>query len=184
LSSVVRFSRWLIRLSLPLRTSDSLTVGVGIEGASTSCPNTGLEENGYLAFPGQTATAFNAHAHVIAAGGQGMVRNYGASTTTSTNPFPLQFPKTLAGGSNNWPPALFQPHAIVIGLGSNDYSTEPSPPLSTYVAGYKAFIASLRSSYGANTPVFCASVNPTPHPGVVQVVAETANTYLADMVRG
>lgn len=44
--------------------------------------------------------------------------------------------------------------AVVINLGTNDYSTQPSPPQEIFETGYKDFIAQIQQQYSSQTPFF------------------------------
>ena len=56
-------------------------------------------------------------------------RNYGWPNITAPEPFPVDFPRTLANvATSSWDFEEWQPHAVLLNIGSNDYSTKPTPP--------------------------------------------------------
>ena len=59
----------------------------------------------------------------------GVVRNYGSPNVTSPDPLPIFYPRAVANdNSSSWNPSQWQADAVVINLGSNDFSTQPQPP--------------------------------------------------------
>lgn len=102
---------------------DSFTVGYGNTSSSRECTNEELfnTTNSQLAFGPLTAKHFNADYQINASSGFGIVRNYNGGTPDK-NLIGL-YPFTLHTNSyiyaSNW-----QPQVIVIGLGTNDFSTK------------------------------------------------------------
>ena len=66
-----------------------------------------------------------------------MVRNYGDASTTSTDPLPTIYPRAFASDTNSadWSFSWI-PDAVVINLGTNDFSTTPNPPNATFTQGF------------------------------------------------
>eukprot|EP01089_Gocevia_fonbrunei_P003999 TRINITY_DN1395_c0_g1_i2.p1 TRINITY_DN1395_c0_g1~~TRINITY_DN1395_c0_g1_i2.p1 ORF type:complete len:154 (-),score=27.24 TRINITY_DN1395_c0_g1_i2:46-507(-) len=84
-----------------------------------------------------------------------MVRNYGDPNITSLYPFPSYYPRTLANDpSTLWSFKSWIPQAVVINLGTNDYSTQPIPPQAIYSNAYNSFIANLQDKYGSGVQIF------------------------------
>ena len=48
----------------------------------------------------------------------------------------------------------FKPNAVICNLGTNDYSTEPSPPQHVFEQGYRGLIKQIREAYGESVPLF------------------------------
>jgi len=137
---------------------DSFTVGYGNTSSSRECNNEELFQttNTQLAFGPLTAKALNADYQINASSGFGIVRNYNGSSPDksllSLYPYTLnqnthRYDKSASANSAKW-----QPQVIVIGLGTNDFST----PLNAderwktredlhndYVAHYTDFVKSL-----------------------------------------
>ncbi|MDR7090445.1 SGNH/GDSL hydrolase family protein [Cellvibrio fibrivorans] len=102
---------------------DSFTVGYGNTSSSRECTNEELfnTTNSQLAFGPLTAKHFNADYQINASSGFGIVRNYNGHSPDK-NLIGL-YPFTLHNNhyiyASNW-----QPQVIVIGLGTNDFSTK------------------------------------------------------------
>jgi len=131
---------------------DSISCGYGNEGIfpCTWSPQT---ENSYLAYGPRVARYFDAEVHLECWSGKGVVRNYGAPNITSPDPFPIYFPRTLANEQNtSWDFSNWIPDAVLINLGTNDFSTQPNPPQSVFQNGYINFINFILSKYISVNP--------------------------------
>lgn len=116
-------------VSLPKRKrriefiGDSFTVGYGNTSPSQECTNEDVyaTTHSQLAFGPLVAKHFNADYQINASSGFGIVRNYNG-TSPDKNLIAL-YPFTLHNNNyiyaGNW-----QPQVIVIGLGTNDFSTK------------------------------------------------------------
>jgi lysophospholipase L1-like esterase len=125
---------------------DSITAGYGMDGVGPSCPWSADTENHYLTYGAITARNLNADLHAIAWSGIGMYRNYGVSTASS-DAMPYVYARTLASQSGSvWDFGPWQPHAVVINLGTNDASTSGDPG-AAYETAYLGFVRSLRGKY-------------------------------------
>lgn len=134
---------------------DSYTIGYGNEGPALDCGGTYRPyENSYFAYAPIAARALNAESHSIAISGFGAVRNYGASGTTSPDPVPSYYNRTLMNQDDLlWDFAAWVPDAVVIKLGTNDYSTEPAPPANLFIEGIHGLIQQVNDAYG-RLPIF------------------------------
>jgi len=109
----------------------------------------------YLAFGVETARHFHAEYQVAAVSGIGLVRDYSSKSSDDTRPLPdvyaslfLEDPKSPA-----WDPKAFVPDAVVIALGTNDFSpgdnpaSNPRPRMTVddFVTAYVAFLDTLMS---------------------------------------
>jgi lysophospholipase L1-like esterase len=129
---------------------DSITCGYGDLGAY-GCSFSPSTEDSYLAYGNLVASALDAQLYLEAWSGKGVVRNYGDPNTTSAVPFPSLYPYVVPTDTTTTPWSFsWVPDIVVINLGTNDYSTEPSPPQAVFESGYKAFIAYIRSKYSSN----------------------------------
>jgi lysophospholipase L1-like esterase len=101
---------------------DSFTVGYGNTAASQQCTGDEVYEktNSQLAFGPLVAKHFNADYHINAFSGVGLVRNYNGNSPDKSiiglYPFTLHNNQYIY--ASNW-----QPQVIVIGIGTNDFST-------------------------------------------------------------
>jgi len=159
-SIVLGTNKWVLPSSpVPKRRlefiGDSITCGYGDEGVFP-CSFSPQTENNLKAYGALVAEYFDADVFVECWSGKGLVRNYGDQKITSTNPFPIYFNKTLASIDNNSPIWNFSwiPNGVIINLGTNDYSTQPSPPSDIFISAYKTFITEIRKKYGNNVQLF------------------------------
>ena len=146
---------------------DSYTVGYGNISPSRECNNKQLFEatNSQLAFGPLVAKHFNADYQINASSGFGVVRNYdGHSPDKSLIGL---YPFTLY--SNNYIyNSDWQPQVIVIGLGTNDFSTKlgyrerwktRAELQQDYVNKYVEFVKSLQRKNSTAQFVLMASTN-------------------------
>jgi hypothetical protein len=142
---------------------DSITCGAGVEAQSASDPACNVNfgeglENGYYAYGPDIARALNADWHVTCASGIGLVRNYYSRGDQRTMPqiYPYLDPEAMSPfdltlwDTTQWgveglddgglAATTGAPDAIVIGLGTNDFSRD-SAPLSDGGAAYRDPIA-------------------------------------------
>ena len=124
---------------------DSLSVGAGVEGDSTCTGGIDAYTDNYLAYGSVAARAVSADVVTIAYSGIGVYRNYGETTPTAaslTMPkrYPYAIPDTVL-----WNFALYQPQAVVINLGTNDFSS--SDPGTPYETAYVSFVQAIRQEY-------------------------------------
>jgi lysophospholipase L1-like esterase len=137
---------------------DSYTVGYGNTSPKRECPGDGVwaTTQTQLAFGPLTAKHFNADYRVNAISGRGIVRNYNGSAGLH---MPEAYPNIINQenapirdsdmAADDWTPQV-----IVIGLGTNDFSTPLNPGekwktrdelQKDYVANYIAFVRELRT---------------------------------------
>jgi lysophospholipase L1-like esterase len=127
---------------------DSITCGYGNEGADMNCPYSPQTENHYLTYAALTARALEAELSTVAWSGKGVVCNYGDDASSCQNPLPAYYELTLpANGASTWDFSRFVPDAVVINLGTNDFSTDSDPSQSEFEAGYRALLELVRQKY-------------------------------------
>jgi lysophospholipase L1-like esterase len=125
---------------------DSITAGYGLDGADQNCTWSPDTENHYLTYGAITARNLTVELHTVAWSGIGMYRNYGISGASS-DAMPSVYARTLASQTGSvWDFSTWQPHAVVINLGTNDASTNGDPG-TPYETAYLAFVRSLRQKY-------------------------------------
>ncbi len=135
---------------------DSISCGSGneAENGSEQCSEDGWGQpyhNGYLAYGPVMARALDAEYHVTAVSGIGLIRNY--SSMYDARPMPevydLMYYEEMT--SIPWDSAEFVPDAVVVTLGTNDFSPGDSArekmTIETYTAAYVAFVEQLRQYY-------------------------------------
>lgn len=144
---------------------DSISCGGGNEAVngSAECLEGGWGQaycNARLAFGPILAHNLEAEAHLVAVSGIGLVRNY--SFQYDTRPLPAVYDSIFfeQRHSPTWDHSAFMPDAIVIALGTNDFSPGESerPLLSqdVFVDAYIKLIYKLRG-YHPESHIFCVS---------------------------
>ncbi len=168
---------------------DSLTCGYGTESKSGSEPFLPETENCRYTYAALTAAHFGADYNLISHSGRGLVRNYGDSlqlsvpeTTMSSRAFRI-FDEDPASAWD-FATSPYRPDAIVITLGTNDFSTPPLPTAEQYIAGYRALSEKLRTAWGAELPVLCVVHSPHAVKCVAKMVEELPKTAMADISWG
>ncbi len=165
---------------------DSLTCGYGTESKSGSEPFLPETENCRYTYAALTAEHFGCDYNLVSHSGRGLVRNYGDSlqlsdptTTMSARAFRL-FDEDPASVWE-FEKSPYRPDAIVITLGTNDFSTPPHPTHEQYIAGYRALIEKLRTQWGEELPVLCVVHSPHAVKCVAEMVAELPKSAMADI---
>ena len=134
---------------------DSISCGYGIEGASAMCGFTADTENHYATYGALAARALDAEVVTIAWSGKGIVYNY---DTDRTDPLPALYDRTLPSDpGSSWDFSVV-PDAVVINLGTNDFSTDDDPPADLFHDEYVQFLEHLRDVYP--TTFILATVGP------------------------
>lgn len=127
---------------------DSITCGYGNEGADMNCPFSADTENHYLTYGSLAARALDAELSTVAWSGKGIVCNYGDGATSCEDPLPTYYDRTLPNRSDSvWDFSSWQPHAVVINLGTNDLSTAEDPSEEQFVTAYVALLERIREVY-------------------------------------
>jgi lysophospholipase L1-like esterase len=122
---------------------DSISVGAGLEGGPASCAANKSSTDNYYAYGSVAARALGADVATIAYSGIGVYRSYGGGDPT----MPQRYDRALPGQNDNWDFSKYQPHVVVITLGTNDFgSGNPGQP---YVDAYVSFAKHVRSKYPA-----------------------------------
>ena len=144
---------------------DSITCGTGADALinSSQCSEDGWGQpynNARLSYGAVLSHNLNAEYHLSAVSGIGMVRNY--SFQYDARPMPevydsLFFEQT---DSPKWDPKKYVPDALVIALGTNDFSPgdsdRPIMEVDIFISAYMQFIAKLRKDF-PNADIFCVS---------------------------
>ena len=148
---------------------DSITAGSGIEvpDGDPGCSADGWGQpvqNADEAYGPVAARMLDADYHVLGVAGIGLVRNYESDPTKGdTRPLPqvykYTFPESTPPTMAIWPATSYQPDAIVIALGTNDFSPGPlnadNTPADgrammdagTFATAYIGLIDGLRADY-------------------------------------
>jgi lysophospholipase L1-like esterase len=144
---------------------DSITCGTGDEADynSPQCLEDGWGQpynNVRLAYGPVLARALGAECHVSAVSGIGLTRNYSFQYDPRPMPevYDLLFFEQLQ--SPRWDTTRYVPDAVVIGLGTNDFSPgdsdRPTMDVNSFAQAYVQFIGTLRGYY-PKAEIFCTS---------------------------
>jgi lysophospholipase L1-like esterase len=127
---------------------DSITCGYGNELESTDPSSehyTSRRSNGHQAFGAVTAALLGARYSAVAYSGRGISRNY-ADVPGSLVPELYLASVPDEPTATPWRPAQYVPHAVVINLGTNDFST-PGVDRAAFVVRYTDLLAKLRGHH-------------------------------------
>ncbi len=153
---------------------NSITCGYGVLSDSSGCHFSPQTEDAGMSYAGQVARDLNADYSLISFSGKGVVRNYGDRDRISPDPMPSYYDRTCCFDSTLiWDFKSWVPQAVVINLGTNDFSTQPYPDSSEFKDAYGKLIDRVRALYPGVT-VFCA---------IGPMVEEPCERYIRDVVR-
>ena len=127
---------------------DSITCGYGNE-LETSEPDsfhyTSRNSNGHRAYGAVTASLLGAQYLAVAHSGRGVSRNFsGGGGQLLPDMYLNSIPDDAAARA--WDPAQYVPDAVIINLGTNDFSTS-GIDRALFVQNYTSFLAKLRGYY-------------------------------------
>lgn len=143
---------------------DSITLGYGVEG-TRPCDNNSAMENVLKAWSGVTGTALGADVSVIAWSGHGLMRNaVGVSDTATMADIYLRTAATDTTATYGFPQAS-TPQAVVINLGTNDFTYLASGSdaqremldQNAFTSAYVTFVKAIRGRYPQATIVLASS---------------------------
>ncbi len=130
---------------------DSITCGYGNEGTSQYQSFTTKNENAYLAYGAVTARLLNADPVTVCWSGKGVIRNYNGDTTDL---IPSIYSRILPYSATPvWDSSKWIPQAVVINLGTNDFSAG-TPDKTAFTTAYSGFVAKIRSQY-PDAHIYC-----------------------------
>lgn len=152
---------------------NSITSGFGDEGETPNCHFSAQTENACMSYAAITARALNADYFLISYSGRGVVRNYGDSNRVSRDPMPALYDRTCFFDSTlKWNFDRWVPQAVVINLGTNDFSTQPYPDSTVFKEAYSLLIDRVRLLYPGVT-IFCVCG---------PMIGEPCSDYIRDVV--
>jgi lysophospholipase L1-like esterase len=125
---------------------DSITCGYGNEGATATCSFSPETENHSLSYASIAARALAAEASTVAWSGKGIIYNYDQD---KTNPMPTLYDRALPDDDSSIWEFSVPADAVVINLGTNDFSTGDDPSLELFRDAYVALLSRIREVYPA-----------------------------------
>lgn len=155
---------------------DSYLTGFGSEGDSPDCIFSRETENSYLSFGPQLARKLNADYSIVAISGVGVTKNYGDSLRTSEYPLPYYYERACMNDSLLWDFKRWQPDAVVVRLGRNDYWQKPHPKREMFKTAYEKLLKDIRKHYpDAHIFALCSPLRYDPHCGYINSVVNELN---------
>jgi lysophospholipase L1-like esterase len=143
---------------------DSYFTGFGSDDDSPDCVFSRETENSYLSFGPQLARKLDADYSIVAISGSGVTKNYGDSLRTSEFPLPHYYDRACFNDTLPWDFKQWQPDAVVVRLGRNDYWQKPHPKREMFRTAYLNFIKKIRSKYpNAHIFTLCSPMRKDPH---------------------
>ena len=163
---------------------DSVTCGEAIDRAA-DCKKNPDWWDAYASYGMLVARALHAQSHLVCYGGRGLIRDWRGRKDVLNAPGFLDLAIADEAAPSRWDHAAYVPEAIVVSLGTNDFSLSIGdlPPRADFVSAYVAFARILRARYpGAH--VFLtegAIVNDEVDPGRPQ--KRVLREYIAETAR-
>ena len=159
------------------RPADCDPARAGADAAATS--------NGLLSYGMLLGRALDAQVHLVCFGGRGLVRDWRGKQNVLNGPQLFEAAVPIDGRPAPWNHAQYQPDAIVVSLGTNDFNLAlgPFPERERYVSAYVRFVETLLARH-PNAQVLLtegAIVNDEKDPARPQKT--TLRAYLAEVVR-
>ncbi|HEV8245227.1 MAG TPA: GDSL-type esterase/lipase family protein [Polyangiaceae bacterium] len=151
---------------------DSISAGYGVECNDPAVGFSYATENHYKSYAAIAARELGAELMTMAWSGIGMYRSHDGWTEDQ---MPVIYPRTIAIDKGSaWDFSAFEPGAVIIHLGTNDFAQgDPGP---RFVATYLDFAASVRRHY-PSARMYCALSPMLPRGSRVRLAS-----YLAEVV--
>ncbi|HET6856423.1 MAG TPA: GDSL-type esterase/lipase family protein [Streptomyces sp.] len=161
---------------------DSLTVGYGNLSTSRDCTSDEVRRttNTDVSYGALTGRRLNADYQINGISGLGMVRNFSGTSPDVT--YRSFYDRALLNDAGDtWQnPGTWRPQAVVVNLGTNDFSAinpgeawTPESLAARYRSAYDAFVQKLRARYGTSTTI--VAVGSGPYADHVQQVVKARN---------
>jgi len=155
---------------------DSYFTGFGSEGDSSDCEFSRETQSSYVSFGAQLARKLDADYSIVAISGSGVVKNYGDSLRTSKYPLPHYYNRSCFNDTLLWDFKQWQPDAVVVRLGRNDYWQKPHPKREMFRTAYLKLISDIRKNYPmAHIFALCSPFRKDPHCDYINSVVKELN---------
>jgi lysophospholipase L1-like esterase len=123
---------------------DSISCGYGNEGKSADCHFAADTENHYLSYGAVLARTLQAELSAVAWSGRGIVKNYAGEPGDKMGQLYQrvlpEIPTSRYSASDSY-------DAVIVNLGTNDFSTEPDPDESTFASAYVTLLEQIRLNH-------------------------------------
>ena len=124
---------------------DSISAAYGNEGDSPACGFSAETQNHYLSYVALSARELEAELSTVAWSGKGVVYHF---DTDITDPMPALYDRILPDDpSSRWDYSTWPADAVVINLGTNDFSTADDPPPELFSSEYGKLLDRVRANY-------------------------------------
>lgn len=141
---------------------DSITVGYGLEGVFP-CTNSADNEGATKTYGALTARSLGADYSLVAWSGKGVTRNYVSSTPDTSPLMPELWTRYGANDATSSYDFATAVDAVVINLGTNDFSYQdgvrPQLDVNKYTAAMTAFAKSVHAKYPTAAMFLTSSPN-------------------------
>lgn len=128
---------------------DSITAGYGVEGENEQCGYAIETSNSQKTYAAIAANNLDASLHTLAWSGIGVWRSYGEKMPENPSITVRQKRALADDASSQWDTTLYQPDAILINIGTNDYweTEKPQVVAEHYKQHLQTLINTLRQDY-------------------------------------
>ncbi len=120
---------------------DSISCGYGNEGSTPDCRFSADTENHYTSYGAVLARSLHAELSTVAWSGRGVVKNYNGEPGDHMGRL---YERTLPESPSSPWSQRESNDAVIVNLGTNDYSTEPDPDDDRFVRAYVALLEQIR----------------------------------------
>ncbi|SHK60980.1 GDSL-like Lipase/Acylhydrolase family protein [Selenomonas ruminantium] len=144
---------------------DSITAGAMNSGRYTG-DNFYEVEDGTMSYAPQLARMLQADFSVLAKSGEGVVHNYSEKPpydgVHTSDRYPWTFCYSQAASDNlRWEQSHFPVDAVIVAIGTNDFSyNQPPPTHDEFCAGYARLLKTIRS-HNPGIPIICTEPVPS-----------------------
>ncbi|MBN1605948.1 MAG: hypothetical protein JW940_04915 [Polyangiaceae bacterium] len=130
---------------------DSVTCGEGADRASAVPGDTAASSDATRSYGMLVAAALGAQCHLVCYGGRGLIRDWQGRRDVLNAPEFEELSLAVEDERVAWDYRAYQPDAIVVSLGTNDFNLGigPLPAEREFVDAYARFLRALRGRYPA-----------------------------------
>lgn len=157
---------------------DSISCGFGIEGDNPDIEYDPKYDNSYYSYGSVAARELDAEHRIIACSGFGLVRNYGGEMV---NTMPKMYSHVIPNGTKEWDYSKWQPDAVVINLGTNDFSEGYLPTKELFVGTYIKFVSRMHKNY-LKAKIIC-SIGPVIEGRELEITRRYVKEEVVDALR-